>query len=507
MSTRQISDTDEQNERLPTGISGIDTILKGGVFRGGLYIVQGVPGSGKTIFGNQLCFNHAAAGGKALYVTLLAETHSRMLGHMSRLAFFDEALVPDGVAYLGAFRVLEQEGLRGLLDLIRREVRARQTSVVVLDGLAVVGETASSNLELKKFVHELQTQAVFTNCTMFLLTSGLAQPLAFSPEYTMVDGLIEMETRMFGRRADRILQVHKLRGSDFIGGEHSLRIADEGILVFPRVEALLAEPTRDNQADGSKISMGIAPLDEMMGGGPDRHSVSVVLGAAGTGKTTLGLHFLGACSADEPGLLFGFHENPAALRVKARALGLPLEGLLDSQRIEVIWQPATEALLDEVCARLLSAVRQRKVRRLFLDGTDGLEKLSPDKARLEAVLAALCNELRGLGVTTLVTAETELAGIVPGQSLAGLALKGLSPIAENIIVLRLAALRAEIHRLVAVVKARDSRIDLRMRRFEITEGGVVIERDFSTAETVLRELMQQGHLLHSRAAGSDLGGG
>jgi circadian clock protein KaiC len=235
--------------------------------------------------------------------------------------------------------------------------------------------------------------------------------------------------------------------------------------------------------------------------------VTVLLGPAGSGKTTIGLHFLGESSAKEAGLLFGFHENPAALRIKAEKLSLPVHGLFESGHVNIEWQPATEALLDEVCARLLDEIRRSKVRRLFLDGVDGLEKLSPDKARVEAMFAALCNELRALGVTTFVTAETELAGIVPGQPLAGLALKGLSPIAENIVVLRLAAVRSEIHRLISVLKARHSHVDLRLRRFEISEKGIVIEPDYAVAETVLRELMQQGQLLPPvRATDTNFGG-
>jgi KaiC/GvpD/RAD55 family RecA-like ATPase len=274
------------------------------------------------------------------------------------LAFFRETAVPDQVAFLGGFRVLEDEGLRGLLDLIRREVRTRQAEILVLDGLATVGDSAASDLELKKLVHELQTQAVFTGCTMFLLRTGVGAP-----------------------------------------------------------------------------------------------------------------------------------QTASALRIKASALRLPVADLFADEHVLIEWQPATEALVDEVCHRLLAEIRRRKVRRLFLDGADYLQRLSVDSARMEAVLAALCNELRALGVTTFVTVETELAGIVPGEPLAGLALKGLSPMAENIVVLPLAALRSEIHRLIAVVKARDSRIDMRFRRFEIAARGVVVEQDSTTAETVLRDLI------------------
>jgi circadian clock protein KaiC len=296
-----------------------------------------------------------------------------------------------------------------------------------------------------------------------------------------------------------------MRGSDMLAGEHSFKISDRGIEVFPRIEALLAEPSHPDQAGGETISLGIPELDMLLGSGPVRRSVTLVLGSPGSGKTTTGLHFLSVCSADEPGLLFGFHENPAAVAVKAERLGLGIDKLLRAGHVSMVWQPSTEALVDEVCNRLLGEVRRRKVKRLFLDGLDGLKALTIDPGRLENLVTALCNELRALGVSTLVTAETELAGIIPGQPLAGLFGTGLSPIAENVVVLRLAALRSELHRLLLVVKARDSGIDLRMRSFEITDRGIVIQPDFSRAESVLRDLALQGHA-HAAATTSASGG-
>ena len=491
--------------RFPLGIAGLDAILNGGVFRGGIYIVQGTPGSGKTILGNQICFNFASRGGSALYVTLLAETHARMLSHLSQMSFFDAAAVPDRVSYLGAFRVLEDEGLKALLDLIRREVRGRKAGVVVLDGMATVGQSVSSDLELKKFVHELQTQAVFSNCTMFLLTNGSRSPLAQSPEYTMVDGLMELRSRMVERRSERLIQVHKLRGSDYLSGEHSFRISEDGILVFPRMEALLTSPALPERADVSKVSSGVESLDRIMDGGPCRSSVTVVLGPAGSGKTTLGMQFLGESSAEEPGLFVGLNESPSALHAKTRALGFRLSKHLETGEVGVLWQPGGEGILDELCQRVLDVVRARKVRRLFIDSVEGFERFATDPLRSSGIVIALCNELRALGVTTFITAETELAGVVPGQPLAGLALKGMSPIAENILIMRLAAVRSKVHRLITVIKARDSNVDMRMRRFEITPKGLVIEDDFASADAVLGELSAHAQLLPGRATDTSLG--
>jgi circadian clock protein KaiC len=182
-------------ERLRTGVPGLDSILGGGFLRGGLFIIQGAPGAGKTILGNQICFHHVAEGGRALYVTLLAENHARMLMHIGQLRFFDERLIPDRVYYISAFRVLEESGLSAMLDLLRREIQRHNAGVVVLDGFSVIEESAGSLREFKKFVHALQAQATIADCTVFLLSGQRT----ISAEHTLVDGVVELQTKLYGR--------------------------------------------------------------------------------------------------------------------------------------------------------------------------------------------------------------------------------------------------------------------------------------------------------------------
>ena len=62
-------------ERLTTGVPGLDTVLRGGLLKGGVYMIQGRPGSGKTVLTNQICFHHASRAQRVLYTTLLAESH------------------------------------------------------------------------------------------------------------------------------------------------------------------------------------------------------------------------------------------------------------------------------------------------------------------------------------------------------------------------------------------------------------------------------------------------
>lgn len=478
----------EEGARMSTGVAGLDTVLGGGVFAGSIYIIQGPPGAGKTILGNQICFAQAKAGLNALYVTLLAESHSRMIGHMRRMSFFDEDAVPDRMSYLGAFKNLEDNGLRGLLDVIRREVRTRKVSVLILDGVRALNDNVTSDLEIKKFIHELQTQAGFVGCTIFLLM-GTPNTASYPAQHTMVDGVVELQTVLYGRRAERDLQVHKLRGSWFLAGRHSYRITQDGYSIYPRLEALLETPSVFDSADGPQISSGIAGLDKLLGG-VDTHSVTMAIGPSGSGKTTAALQFLTGGPADEPALMFGFHENPTALVLKADRLGLPLSSR--SKTISLLWRPQTEAILDEVVSELLTVIRERGVRRLVIDGLDGFSRLTDEPKRIAAFLPALCNELRALGVATLATAELAQAGMHPGQPLAGVNQTGFSAIAENIIALQVAMLRSETHRLMTILKSRDRETDMRMRRFIIGQGGIRIDDEWQPAETLMRAMAAQG---------------
>ena len=156
-------------DRIDTGVPGLDTILNGGLFKGGVYIVEGEPGSGKTILGNQICFHRAAQGESTIYITLLAESHTRMIAHLRNMGFFRPDLVSSAIYYISAFKVLEEAGLEGLLKSVHEAVDGRRASFIVLDGLVSAEEFAPSARTFKKFIHEVQTISGMTGCTVLLL--------------------------------------------------------------------------------------------------------------------------------------------------------------------------------------------------------------------------------------------------------------------------------------------------------------------------------------------------
>lgn len=465
-------------ERLPSGIPGLDRVLGGGFFRCGVYIVHGLPGSGKTILANQLCSSHVAAGGRAVYVTLLAESHSRMLQHVRPLSFFDEAVIPDRLSYISAFHDLETDGLKGLMAVLRREMRARNVSVLVLDGLVAATEAAQTDRELKKFVHELQTSAVFHGCTVFMLTSG--SPQRVNAEHTMVDGLIELEDRLFDARAERSLQVRKFRGGAALRGKHAFRITDDGLQVFPRIEALFAQPPSAGSAQRA-LSTGVASLDALIrAGGLTEASASVVIGSSGTGKTTLGLHFLSQATPAEPGLLFGFFEPPQRVRAKAASFGLDFESLERAGALHLMWHPQGEHVLDELAHRLLDTVDARGIRRLVVDGLSGFFESAIYPERTGRFFSCLTNELRRRGVTVLMTLETTdvVGSAVPTQY-------GVSGFVDNLLFLRFVEARGRVQRLLSLIKMRDSDFDPGLHALQMDAGGLRVAGLFTSGGDVI----------------------
>ncbi|MBK7857193.1 MAG: recombinase RecA [Archangiaceae bacterium] len=470
---------DHEPKRLSTGVPGLDTVLRGGLLRGGVYIIQGNPGAGKTVLTNQISFHHARNGGRVLYTTLLAESHERLMFNLGSLKYFDPTLVPEQITYLSGFSLLEEGGLKAMVDLVRKEARDRGATLLVIDGLVTAAEQAGTDREFKRFIHALQIHAGLVNCTVLMLTSG--NPNVVRPEHTMVDGVIDLSDVRFARRNERELEVRKFRGSDYLRGAHTFNIDEGGVRVHPRVEVMLGNPSEEDPCGDRRVSTNIVRLDAILEGGLLCGSTTLVTGPSGSGKTTLGLQFLSGSKEKEPGLFFGFYETPRRLVNKARTLGLDLATQVDRGIVRFLWHPPTDRTLDALGNQLIDTVRLHGIKRVFLDGLDGFVKAAAYPERVSHFFIALGNELRQQGVTTLCSAE--LSQVVSPNI--ELPVSGLSAMAENAILLRFAEVHSELFRLMSVIKMRDSGYHPATREFRIGNGGVDISESYRSVEDIM----------------------
>ena len=470
--------------RFASGIPGLDRILEGGLLPAGVYIVQGPPGGGKTILANQMCFHHVSTGGHAIYVTLLAESHARMFAHLRRMSFFDEAAIPDSVYYIGGYSTLQSGGLDALVELIRKAIRKQAATFLVVDGLVSAQESAPGDREFKQFIHEIQTLADVTGCTVVLLTN-VERASGFYPEHTLVDGVLHLTDELSELRPLRHIRVLKLRGCSPVRGLHSVRISDRGLDVPPRLEAIFPEGATPERplTEGRKMTFGVQTLDEMLYGGVREGSVTMLLGSSGSGKTLLGMQFLSAgIKRGERAVYFGFFEHPDAILAKCERVGIGgLKEGVERGDVQIVWHRPVEGVVDELGQSLLETVRRVRPHRLVIDGMDGFELAVDFPERMSHVYSAIANELEREGVTTVYT--TELRALF-GREIA-VPINGLSAATQNIILMRHIEHRAAVLRVLAILKVRDDAYDGRMREISITEGGIELLDTFASESGIV----------------------
>jgi circadian clock protein KaiC len=461
-----------------TGVAGLDDILGGGFVEGGLYLIEGMAGAGKTILSSQIGFHRVAQGDMVLYITLIAESHTKLLSHLRGLSFYNADAISDRMLFVSGYHELMRDGLSGFLALIAATIKTSRPRFMVIDGFRSAREFSSTELELSQFIHELSAFVSAARCTTLILA-----PLSGNephPEHTLVDGLIELNRYNTGMRRAREIEVHKLRARDHLLGKHFFKITENGLVTFPRIEA---SPANDDGAPDfkNKLNFGFPDFDQMLGGGIVRGSTTTLVGPSGIGKTLLSLKFLQAgVERGERCVYFGLYESPERLLAKALSVGIDLAPAVQDGRLAIRWHPAVELAIDELAVELMTAVRNTNASRLVVDGIDGFFQSANRTERFGLFLNALTHRLRDAGVTTLLTEEMPLYG----DSVQPTTLRA-SAMTENIVLMRYVEANSSLYRMVSIVKQREGPHDSAIRRLTIDSRGLHISEGFIGSTGIL----------------------
>ena len=452
---------------LETGIPGLDTILSGGLLQGGLYLVEGHAGTGKTILGFQCGLTYARRGDRVVVVTLLSESHGRLIDHLRGFDFFDGAVIARSFLLLSGYGAAK-EGLTPLLHLLAQTLMQEKPRLLVIDGFSGIRAFAQGEQDYADFLLELSALVGAAGCTSLLL-STVGGP-AHEAQQALVDGIIELSTAAFGVRRIRELEVHKFRGADPLAGRHAFQISKAGMHAYPRFEAVRTRTTPTARVSHRKLGFGLPALDEMLGGGLIEGSTTSLLGAPGVGKTSLALKFLEqGLRQGERALYLGFYEQPGRLLAKAAGVGMPLESFAESGELLIDWRAPLEVLLDEVVERLLKLVEHQRPKRLVLDGIAGLHEATVHTERNQPFTAALLHELRARHLTTVITEELPLffEGVSSVRSIS-------AAFVENIVYLRYVEQDTVVSRVLSMIKVRDGDHDPGIRPFSVSSKGFVV---------------------------------
>src|ERR1039457_3262430 len=456
--------------RLPTGVSGLDDLLGGGLPEFSFNLLAGTPGSGKTTLAHQIMFSLANPDRRALFFTVLGESPLKMLRYQQQFPFFDVNKINHSIKFVNLAADLLDGNFDRVLARIAEEVQSFSPSLVFVDSFRSVAQSAKATdpgiSGLQHFVQQLGMQMTGWQAITFLIGEYLAPEAESSPVFTVADGIIWMSQLVHRDAMVRKVQVVKMRGQAQSPGVHTFRIDNSGVEIFPRA-ILKTSTTGDIQISADKrLSIGVPVLDDMMGGGlPVAYSLLVV-GPSGSGKTVLATQFLAeGVRAGEPGLIAAFEKSPNQL------LSYQLNELVKSGSVGVIDTRTLDLSIDEILHDLVAMITRMKATRVVIDSLSGFELALASVFRedFREALYRMVAVLTSMGVTVLMTAELE-----DHYTFLRFSSYGNGFLVDAILVQRYVEIAGQLKRVVSVVKVRGSAHSKDIRFFEIAHDHITI---------------------------------
>ena len=319
-----------QVQRSTTGVPGLDDILNGGLLSHRLYLIDGDPGAGKTTLALQFLLEGVRAGEKCLYITLSetkeelsagAASHGWSLDGIEIVELIAEESDLDGESQVTMYHPSEVE----LTETTRRVLHAVEktnASRIVFDSLSELRLLAQNSLRYRRQILALKQFFIGRKCTVLLLDDRTSEGSDLQLQ-SIAHGVVSLDqlSPIYGAERRR-LRVMKLRGSSFRGGYHDFTIREGGIVVFPRLVA----SEHSEQFNRERIKSGVTALDALLGGGPDRGTSTLLMGPAGSGKSTIAVQYaVAAAERGDHAVIFAFDESLATLKARTEALGIQIQ--------------------------------------------------------------------------------------------------------------------------------------------------------------------------------------
>lgn len=470
--------------RASTGIPGLDDILGGGFPRHRMYLVQGDPGAGKTTLALQFLLTGVQQGEPGVYVTLseteeelrdVASSHGWSLDGITicDLQTAEESLENDSQYTLFHPSEVElSETTRTVLAAVERIEPAR----VVFDSLSEIRMLARDSLRYRRQILSLKHYFTGRCCTVLLLDYASGQS-EFQLQ-SLTHGVVTLEhlaPEYGGQR--RRLRVQKIRGIRFRDGYHDFQIRSGGLEVFPRLVAAEHHESFERQP----ILSGVNGIDDLLGGGLDRGTSTMLLGPSGVGKSTLTMQYLLAgARRGEAGVVYLFDETPAAWLARADGLGLGVRPFIEDGSIVLVQVDPAQLPPGEFAHDVRTRVGAG-TRMVVIDSLNGFRNAMPEERFLTLHLHELLSFLSQQGVVTLL--------VLTQHGLVGQALEApidLSYLADTVLLLRYFEAFGEVRQAISVVKKRTGRHEKSVRELQLgPPEGVTVGRRLRDFQGVL----------------------
>lgn len=494
---------DTGNLKAKTGVEGLDDVLFGGLRRGRVYLMEGSPGTGKTTIAAQFLLEGAKQGEPGLYITLSeTEEELRESAESHGWSFDPPIAIFELVPPESLLDDQQQQSLLYSSDLELGETTKRifdaieeiSPKRVVLDSLSEIRLLAQSSLRYRRQVLALKHYFSRNDATVLMLDDLTTESLD-KTVHSVAHGVIRLEENAPEYGAERRrLRVLKYRGQRFRGGYHDMVIETGGVLVFPRLISGEHKTTFRRET----VSSNNKALDQLLGGGIECGSSTLILGPAGTGKSLLTMTFAAqAVERGEKAALFIFDEELGLLFQRAKGLGIDLEALQNSGNLLIEQIDAAEMSPGEFSQRVRSCVESLGARTVVIDSLNGYQQAMPEEKQLILHMHELLLFLNRQGATTYLTvAQHGLVGDMQAPV-------DVTYLADTVVLLRYFEAAGRVRRAISIIKKRTSAHEDTIREYRIGTDGFSLGEPLTNFQGVLRgvpELIGENVLLNDSPA-------
>lgn len=461
--------------KLATGVPGLDRVLRGGLLAHRTYLVRGTYGTGKTTFGLQFLRAGLARGESVLYVTMsetwddivqnaagfgwdLSDIHA--LDLTPDASFFVEA---KGYDVFSPSEVERQPTASEIASAVERHKPAR----VVFDSVSQLRLLSQDKFHYRRQLIGLVDYFREHGATAILLSEFATDADPDSDAAFLSHGVITITRDLDSAgRQRRHLVVEKMRGSGFRTGQHEVQISDAGFTVHPRL--IVEEQKRE--FDPGFISSGIPGLDQMLHGGLDKGTCTILSGHAGVGKTTLGMAFVKE-TAGRGGrsVVYTFEESKESILHRCRQLNIPADDMLKQGKLELVKINPIQLSADRFAEMVHREVTENNPTLVMIDSISGyfasLDSGQEGIQHLHNLVAYLGNQ----GVSTIITNElSNITGTLSPTE------NGASYLADSLVLMRYIEVKGRLLKTISVLKKRLTDHEEHLREIKITPYGITV---------------------------------
>ena len=472
------------SNHMTTGIPGLDEILDGGLTAGKMYLLLGHPGAGKTTLSMQFIAEGIRKKERCLYITVGGgEDDLAALAHVGGI-FLDPEFYSFYVVEISEeilegpelkiFHKAESEPPVAMKDLLEEVKRVRPTRLVI-DALSDLRYLTDELVSFRRLILALRREFQSGDSTV-LITNNASETDGHLE--TACHGVIRLEqvVNEYGPIRRRLL-VSKLRGRSYQTGWHDFRITRDGLCAFPTLRVGTQRPMDQKEL----LTSGNTELDLLFGGGIERGTTTAIIGASGTGKTTLmNLYVVAAAQRGERMVVYLFDETEMSYRARAEGLGLDVGDYIDKGLIILNEVDVAEFSVGEFTTMLLQEVEESGARSIAIDTLNGYLNAMPFEKHQIIQLHQLLIHLSHRGITMFLAVEQHgLFGDLGTEA------KNLSYLADSLLLLRYFEYRGQIRRAISVVKKRRGKHETTIREFTMTRNGILIGEPLKEMQGVL----------------------